>query len=87
MLEAELEGVRAADVAQVVFETPARLLGSIEGRRAPTGKFGEVDGGEVLIAIDHIFDANLVFPVLVHIRRIGVLDEGIPGERNVIHHV
>src|SRR5439155_7100597 len=66
MLESELERVRAADVAQIILQAPTGLIGTVVGGGAPGGKFREVNRGEVLVAIDDVFNADFVLPVLVH---------------------
>ena len=84
--EAELEGMGAADVAQVVLQAPTRLIGAVVGGAAPAGELREVDGGEVLVAVDDVGDADLTLPVFVHVGREAVLREGVFGERQVVDH-
>ncbi len=64
MLKSELERVGPADIAQIVLDSPSRLLGSVARGRSPTREPGEIDIGKVLIAVHSILDADLVLPVL-----------------------
>ena len=77
VVETELEGMRSANVAQIVLDAPAGLIGSVVGRRTPGGELGEIDRGKVLVAIDNVLDAYLVFPVFVHVGGETVLSERI----------
>src|SRR5262245_6314592 len=60
---AELECVLAAGVAEIIFDSPHRLLGPVEGGAAPALKFAERNEGEVHGAVDDVFHAQLALPV------------------------